>query len=182
MGNNPQEILDRRFNDQDTVLNPNQSITLPNHCAKLSEKSAESAAEKAVVVFLGSTGVRESTALNALMGCHMRVVSTKELGLIDTANVVTVDPKIPRDEVMPIGRSNRLQAFMPQVAHDSNNVNKTSCGCPRFSDKRGVSLANVVNIRKVRQQANNVKVMPLENYDFLFIHHKRQKSLAGHIP
>jgi flagellar biosynthesis GTPase FlhF len=77
----PQEILDYKLRNPETALTPDQSITLLNHCAELSEQNAAPTAEKTVSIFAGNTGAGKSTTLNALLGCQMKAVKPRELGL-----------------------------------------------------------------------------------------------------
>ena len=165
----PQEILANRLRDPEAVLTPNQSITLLNHCAELGEQRAATAAEKTVSIFAGNTGAGKSTTLNALLGCQMRAVRSRELGLPGTIRrIVVVDPASPREEVMLIGHG-MSQTFMPQIVQDPDNPDSAYCDCPGFNDTRGaeINIANAINIRKILQQAPGVKVVFLAGYDGL---------------
>jgi hypothetical protein len=103
IGETPQEILDRKLNNPEAILTPNQSITLLNHCAELGEQNAATAAEKTVSIFVGNTGAGKSTTINALMGCQMKAVRSRELGLPGIKKIVIVDPESPHKAIMPIG-------------------------------------------------------------------------------
>jgi flagellar biosynthesis GTPase FlhF len=67
MQDDPQEILNNKLRDPETVLTPNQSISLIDYCTELGEKNAAHAAEKTVSIFLGNTGAGKSTTINALL-------------------------------------------------------------------------------------------------------------------
>jgi hypothetical protein len=115
MKDDPQEILNNKLRDPEAVLTPNQSITLLNHCAELGEQNAAPAAEKTVSIFAGNTGAGKSTTLNALLGCQMKAVRPRELGLPGVKRIVVVDPESPRAEIIPIGHGRRSQTFLPQI-------------------------------------------------------------------
>jgi predicted GTPase len=165
MQEDPQEILDKKLCDPETVLTPSQSITLLNHCAELGEQSAATAAGQTVSMFLGNTGTGKSTTLNALLGCRMRAEFNDETD----EETIIVDPSSPREEVMPIGHSSRSQTFMPQIAQDPDNPNSAYCDCPGFSDNRGaeINIANAINTKRVLQQAAGVKAVFLTEYSDL---------------
>ena len=167
----PQEILDQKLNNPKAILTPNQSISLLNYCTQLGEQHAAHAVEKTVSIFAGNTGAGKSTTLNALLGCQMKAVKPRELGLPGTKRIVIVDPESPREEVMPTGHSIRSQTFMPQIASDPDNPNKAYCDCPGFSDNRGaeINIANAINTRRVLQQARGVKAVFLTDYNGLLV-------------
>ena len=77
----PQELLDAKLANPNRGLTPDQSITLLNHCTELGEQNAAPAAEKTVSIFAGNTGAGKSTTINALLGCQMKAVKPRELGL-----------------------------------------------------------------------------------------------------
>jgi hypothetical protein len=167
----PQEILDNKLRNPEAVLTPNQSITLLNHCVELGEQNSAPAAEKVVSIFAGNAGSGKSTALNALLGCQMKAVRPRELGLPGTGRVFIVDPESPREEVLPIGHHVRQsQTFLPQIVQTPDEPNSAYCDCPGFSDTRGaeINIANAINIRKILQQATGVKAVFLAEYtDFI---------------
>ncbi|MHA7877337.1 MAG: GTPase domain-containing protein [Bacteroidota bacterium] len=169
MEETPQEILDRKLEDRNAVLTPNQSITLIDHCAELGERNAENSAGKVVTMTVGKTGVGKSTFLNCLVGCKMKLVKPKELGLSGVKKVVIVDPDSQQPEIMPIGHK-ASQTFLPQIAIDSSNQSNTYCDCPGFLDNRGpeINIANAINTRRVLQQAKGVKVIFLTGYNGLY--------------
>jgi hypothetical protein len=172
MEDTPQEILDNKLHDPEAVLTPNQSITLLNHCAELGEQNAAPAAEKTVSIFAGNTGAGKSTTLNALLGCRMKAVRPRELGLSGVnRTVVVVDPESPRKEVLPIGHHGRQsQTFLPKIVPTPNEPNSAYCDCLGFYDTRGaeINIANAINIRKILQQATGVKAVFLTGYNGLF--------------
>jgi hypothetical protein len=171
MEESPQELLDMTLRDSEAVLTPSQSITLLNHCAELGEQNAALAAEKTVSIFAGNTGVGKSTTLNALLGCQMKVVRSRELGLPGARKMIVVDPESPREEVMPIGHHSRQsQTFLPKIVQTPGEPSSAYCDCPGFSDTRGaeINIANAINIRKILQQATGVKAVFLASYYGLF--------------
>ncbi len=168
---NPQEILDKKLNDPQVVLTPSESITLLHHCTRLGEQSAAPATEKTVSIFAGNTGAGKSTSLNALLGCRMKVVRSRDIGLSGVRRqVVIVDPDSDIAEVMPIGHhSSQSQTFLPQIVQVPNSPENAYCDCPGFSDTRcpEINIANAINIRKVLQRANGVKAIFLTSYNGL---------------
>ncbi|MHA7877339.1 MAG: hypothetical protein ACX93T_00215 [Bacteroidota bacterium] len=168
MEETPQQILDRKLKDRNAVLTPNQSITLIDHCAELGEGNADNVAGKVVAMTVGNTGVGKSTFLNCLVGCKMKLVKPRELGLSRLKKVVIVDPDSQQPEIMPIGHK-ASQTFLPQIAIDASNQGNTYCDCPGFSDNRGpeINIANAINTRRVLQQAKGVKVIFLTGYNGL---------------
>jgi ABC-type dipeptide/oligopeptide/nickel transport system ATPase component len=164
MEDNPEEILERKLNDPEAVLNPSESITLLNHCTKLGEQNATQAANRETCLVLGNTGAGKSTTINAWMGCRMKA----EIDETDE-EIIIVDPESPRAEVMPIGHGGQSRTFMPQIAPDPDHPNKAYCDCPGFSDNRGaeINIANAINIRSVLQQATGVKAVFLTSYNGL---------------
>ena len=171
MEDNPEEILEKKLNNPEAILTPSPSISLINYCTQLGEQNAAYVAEKTVSIFVGNTGAGKSTTLNALLGCQMKAVKPRELGLPGTKRIVIVDPESPREEVMPTGHSIRSQTFMPQIASDPDNPNKAYCDCPGFSDNRGaeINIANAINTRRVLQQARGVKAVFLTDYNGLLV-------------
>jgi energy-coupling factor transporter ATP-binding protein EcfA2 len=170
MEDDPQEILDNKLRNPEAVLTPDQSITLLNHCAELGEQNAAHAANKIVTMVVGNTGAGKSTTLNALLGCQMKAVRPRELGLPGVKRIVIVDPESSRKEVMPIGHHGRQsQTFLPQIVQNPDNPNSAYCDCPGFSDTRGaeINIANAINIRKILQQATGVKAVFLTQYSDL---------------
>ena len=165
MEDNPQEILNRKLNDRDAVLNPSQSITLLNHCAQLGEQNAASAAKKVVTMVLGNTGAGKSTSLNALMGCQMKT----EIDECDE-EIIIVDPESPRPEVMPIGHGRRSQTFLPKIAQDPQHPNSAYCDCPGFADNRGaeINIANSLAIKHVLHRSHGVNAVFLAEYSDFF--------------
>jgi energy-coupling factor transporter ATP-binding protein EcfA2 len=162
---NPQEILERKLNNPDQVLTPNQSISLLNHCTQLGTQRAAHAADKDAHVVLGNTGVGKSTTLNALLGCQMKA-EADEFG----DQRIVVDPDSNVREVMPIGHGGQSRTFMPQIAQDPDKPDNAYCDCPGFSDNRGaeINIANAINTRSVLQQARGVKAVFLTSYNGLF--------------
>ena len=144
MEDNPEEILERKINNPDQVLTPNQSISLLNHCTQLGTQRAAHAANREAHVVLGNTGAGKSTTINALLGCQMKAVRPRELGLPGVKRIVIVDPESPREEVMSIGHGRQSRTFMPQIAQDPDNFDNASCDCPGFSDNRGAEI-NIAN-------------------------------------
>jgi hypothetical protein len=171
VGDTPQEILDNKLRDPEAVLTPSQSITLLNHCVELGEQNEAPAAGKTVSIFAGNTGAGKSTTLNALLGCQMKAVRPRELGLPGAGRMVVVDPESPREEVLPIGHHGRQsQTFLPKIVQTPDEPNSAYCDCPGFSDTRGaeINIANAINIRKILQQATGVKAVFLAEYtDFI---------------
>jgi hypothetical protein len=171
IGDTPQEILDNKLRDPEAVLTPSQSITLLNHCVELGEQNEAPAAGKTVSIFAGNTGAGKSTTLNALLGCQMKAVRPRELGLPGAGRMVVVDPESPREEVLPIGHHGRQsQTFLPKIVQTPDEPNSAYCDCPGFSDTRGaeINIANAINIRKILQQATGVKAVFLAEYtDFI---------------
>ena len=166
---NPQEILDKKLNNPQVKLTANESITLVDHCAKLGERSAATSANKVTCLALGNTGVGKSTLLNGVMGCKLKLVKPRELGLDKVKKVVIVDPGSTLHEVMPIGHTNVSQTFMPQIASNPDDNNQAYCDCPGFSDTRGeeINIANAISIRKVLQQARGINAIFLTSYNGL---------------
>jgi hypothetical protein len=73
---------------------------------------------------------------------------------------------------MHIGHHGRQsQTFMPQIVQDPNNPDNAYCDCPGFLDSRGaeINIANVINIRKILQQASGVKAVFLTSYHELLV-------------
>jgi energy-coupling factor transporter ATP-binding protein EcfA2 len=169
MEDNPQEILNTKLNNPQAVLTPNQSISLINYCATLGEHNAAPAASKEVLMVLGNTGTGKSTTLNALLGCKMKAVRPREVGLPGIKKIVIVDPESPRKEVMPIGHGRRSHTFMPQIVPDPDNNNQAYCDCPGFKDNRGaeINIANAINTKNVLKQAKGVKAVFLTSYNGL---------------
>jgi energy-coupling factor transporter ATP-binding protein EcfA2 len=158
MEDNPEEILERKLNNPQAELTPNQSISLLNHCAQLGAQNAVPAANREAHVVLGNTGSGKSTTINALMGCRMKRVTPAELGLSGSRRVFIVDPESPRAEVMPIGHGGQSRTFMPQIAPDPDKPDNAYCDCPGFSDNRGaeINIANAINTGCVLQHATGV--------------------------
>jgi hypothetical protein len=168
----PQELLNAKLANPSRDLSTTQSISLIEHCAQLGKRNANDATEKTVSIFAGNTGAGKSTTLNALLGCQMKAVRPRELGLPGIARIVVVDPESPRAEVMPIGHHvMRSQTFLPKIVQDPDNPNSAYCDCPGFSDTRGaeINIANAINIRKILQQATGVKVVFLTGYNGLLV-------------
>ena len=166
----PQELLERKLNNPDMVLTPDQSIPVMSYGAQLGEQSAASAANKTVAMVVGNTGAGKSTSSNAWLGCRMKTVRLRELGLSGTRRVVIVDPDSSIPEVMPIGHHSRQsQTFLPQIVQTPGDPNSVYCDCPGFSDTRGaeINIANAINIRKVLRQARGVKAVFLASYNGL---------------
>ena len=70
---NPQELLERKLNDPDTVLTPDQSISIISHGTQPGEQNATNAADKVVTVFMGNTGAGKSATINSLMRREMTI-------------------------------------------------------------------------------------------------------------
>jgi hypothetical protein len=177
-----QELLEMKLRDSEAVLTPNQSITLLSHCAELGEQDAALAAEKTVSIFAGNTGAGKSTTLNALLGCQMKVVRSRELGLPGARKMIVVDPESPREEVMPIGHHGRQsQTFLPKIVQTPDEPSSAYYDCPGFSDTRGaeINIANAINIRKILQQATGVKAVFLASYYGLLV--DRDSSSIRHV-
>ena len=166
MGDNPQVILNTKLNNPHAELTSKQSISLVNHCATLGEQNAVQAAGKEVLMVLGNTGTGKSTLLNCLLGCEMKLVKPKELGLLGVKKVVVVDPKSTRPEVVTIGHGKQSHTFMPQIVPDLDHTHGACCDCPGFSDNRGaeINIANAINTRRILQQARGVKAVFLTDY------------------
>ena len=166
MGDNPQVILNTKLNNPHAELTSKQSISLVNHCATLGEQNAVQAAGKEVLMVLGNTGTGKSTLLNCLLGCEMKLVKPRELGLLGVKKVVVVDPKSTRPEVVTIGHGKQSHTFMPQIVPDLDHTHGACCDCPGFSDNRGaeINIANAINTRRILQQARGVKAVFLTDY------------------
>ncbi|MCU0318016.1 MAG: hypothetical protein MUC61_01580, partial [Amoebophilaceae bacterium] len=129
---NPQDILATKLDDPHYELSPAESISLIEHCARLSGGSAAHANGKEVTLVLGNTGAGKSTFLNCLMGCEMKLVKPSELNIAGTKKVVVVAPDSARSEVMPIGHGERSQTFMPHIVSDPVSAHRVYCDCPGF--------------------------------------------------
>ncbi|MHA7877340.1 MAG: hypothetical protein ACX93T_00220 [Bacteroidota bacterium] len=168
MEETPQEILERKLENPSVELTSDQSITLIDHCTELGERNADNATGKVVAMTVGNTGVGKSTFLNCLVGCKMKLVKPRELGLSGLKKVIIVDPNSQQPEIMPIGHD-ESQTFLPQIAIDSSNQSNTYCDCPGFFSTSGaeINIANAINTRRVLQQAKGVKVIFLTGYNGL---------------
>ena len=166
MEDNPQKILEMKLNNPEVVLTSNQSITLVDHCAELGEQNAIAATHRVTCLTLGNTGVGKSTFLNGVMGCKLKSVRPRELGLGGMKKVVIVDPESTQAEVTPIGHEGTSKTFLPRIVQDHNNPTSAYCDCPGFSDNRGeeINIANAINVRRVLQQASDVKAVFLTEY------------------
>jgi hypothetical protein len=163
----PQEILNNKLHNPDTVLTPDESITLLNHGVELGEQHVTRAAEKIVSIFVGNTGAGKSTTLNALLGCQMQAVRPIAVGLPGARSIIVVDPESPHQEIMPIGHHGRQShTFMPQIVPEPEHTHGAYCDCPGFYDTRGaeINIANAINIRRILQQATGVKTVFLADY------------------
>ena len=160
------EILNTKLNNPHVELTPNQSISLVNHCATLGEENAVQAAGKEVLMVLGNTGTGKSTLLNCLLGCKMKLVKPRALGLSGVKRVAVVDPESIRPEVVIIGHGKQSHTFMPQIVPDLDHTHGACCDCPGFSDNRGaeINIANAINTRRILQQARGVKAVFLTDY------------------
>ena len=160
----PQEILDRKLNDPQAVLTPNQGITLMAHCAQLGEQNATTVQPKEACLTMGNTGAGKSTTVNCLVGCRM---SAEEGEWGEETISVAPDSTIP--EVMPIGHGEPSQTFLPRIVLDPNNLGNAYCDCPGFFDNRGpeINIANAINTKQILQQAKGVKAILLTSYNGL---------------
>jgi energy-coupling factor transporter ATP-binding protein EcfA2 len=169
MGEQEQVILNTKLNNPHAELTSEQSISLVNHCATLGEQNAVQAAGKEVLMVLGNTGTGKSTLLNCLMGCEMKLVKPKDLGLSGVKKVVVVDPKSTRPAVVIIGHGKQSHTFMPLIVPDPDHDRRAYCDCPGFSDNRGaeINIANAINTKRILQQARGVKAVFLTSYNGL---------------
>ena len=162
MEDNPQEILDRKLNNPNTVLTPNQSISLVSHCAELGDRNAADADDKNAIAIAGVTGSGKSTTANYWLGCDMvrRTPEEQDTMGIQGAleDVIIVDPNSTQPEVAAIGHDGS-QTFMPQIVQDPNHQARIFVDCPDFGDTRGaeINIANAINIKKILRQAREDK-------------------------
>ena len=167
-------LLLRKLADAETVLSDQESITLLTHCVDEGERNSEKAKGKDTLIVVGSTGAGKSTFLNYLMGCEMMLKDPEELGLDDLDDEVVVvrsrSEGGPLDEIMEIGHGKQSKTFLPHIESDPRQASPYAyCDCPGFLDDRGaeINIANAVNIRRLLQSAQCVRVVILINYDAL---------------
>jgi energy-coupling factor transporter ATP-binding protein EcfA2 len=167
-----QELLRRKLEDPACVLSDTESIALLTYCVAAGAGNAKQIAGKGSVIVIGNTGAGKSTFVNYLLGCEMIEKTPEELGIEGIEEVVVVKSKAeggPCDEIMPIGHAKTSKTFMPQIAVDTDASSLAYCDCPGFLDNRGaeINIANAVNIKRVLQEAEYVKVLILINYHSL---------------
>jgi ribosome biogenesis GTPase A len=166
MDADPQVLLNEKLADPSRVLATTESISLIEHCAQLGEQNAANANDKDVVMTLGNTGMGKSTFLNAILGCKMKLVKPGEVGTEGMTKVVIVDPESAQPEILPIGHEDVSKTFLPQIASEPNNPERTFCDCPGFLDNRSaeINIANAINTKRVLQKASGIKAVFLIDY------------------
>jgi hypothetical protein len=166
----PQELLTAKLANPELNLSTTQSVSLIEHCARLGERNAASAADKDAVAVLGATGVGKSTSINGWMGCQMVLSTPEALGIRGMNDVVVVSLDSAQPEATSIGHGAVSHTFMPQIVQDPNCNTRIYLDCPGFSDNRGaeINIANAINTSRVLQQAQGVKAVFLTGYNGLF--------------
>jgi energy-coupling factor transporter ATP-binding protein EcfA2 len=171
-------LLARKLANPECVLSDSESIALLTHCVAEGDRNSAQIKKKNALIVIGTTGAGKSTFLNYLMGCKLQLEDPARLGLPGLEDIIVVSPNSPVKEVMPIGHTRISKTFISQIEVDRGNATMVYCDCLGFLDNRGaeINIANSVNIRRILQAAQSVKVLILLNYRSLLA--DRSRGLA----
>lgn len=117
-------LYDRKLENPDLKLKSEESIALLKEGLVLTEKGAQEAAGKNLVILLGNTDSGKSTLGNYLLKCPLERKWAKELGIVGTIGKVVVVPN-GSSERLKICHTRKSSSCFIQIVQDDQGRHPT---------------------------------------------------------
>ncbi|WP_039359194.1 hypothetical protein [Candidatus Protochlamydia amoebophila] len=131
-------------------------LTNPQARLQAGTLASQTAHNKDVILFIGTTGCGKSTTMNYLAGCKMQKIDRKAIGLPSAATNKII---LAQNPLSKIGHKNdKSQTSYPKICDDTHNQ-FAYCDCPGIGDTKGVDVEiyNAICIKEITEKAKSVK-------------------------